>query len=323
MTDRASVFQGIQIGVETSGSAAANKLLESLSITPAAKADIAKYDVQGTKYSGLTAIGKEWSEAKLSGPATYSEILYPLSGLINAPSGSSLGSSAYGWTFESANAAADSVKTYSIEQGSSVRAHQMSGAQMTGLKFTYNRNEVTIDGSMFGKALVDGITMTSTPTAIELKPVLPSQVSVYLDTTAAGLGGTLLTRVLGCTWELADKFNPLWVLNAAESSYSASIEAKPKLTATLKVEADATGMGLLAQMRSGDTRFLRIEAVGALIGGAIYYKLSIDTAVKITNISEFSDEDGVFAIEWTFDGVYDATWTKAFSIYVVNKLSAL
>jgi hypothetical protein len=81
-------------------------------------------------------------------------------------------------------------------------------------------------------------------------------------------------------------------------------------------------MGLLTTMRVGSTKFLRINCVGAAVGTHTYL-LNIDTAMKVTDVSEFSDEDGVFAIEWTFEGVYDNTWGKAFNITVQNKQATL
>jgi len=67
---------------------------------------------------------------------------------------------------------------------------------------------------------------------------------------------------------------------------------------------------------------MRIETAGPLIDTSPY-QLTIDTACKVTNVSEFSDEDGVFAIEWEMTGVHDATWGKATSITLVNTLVSL
>jgi hypothetical protein len=54
-----------------------------------------------------------------------------------------------------------------------------------------------------GKALQDGITMTATPTAITLVPVLPTQVSVYAADTQAGLAGAAeLDRVLDAKFSI-------------------------------------------------------------------------------------------------------------------------
>ena len=41
------------------------------------------------------------------------------------------------------------------------------------------------------------------------------------------------------------------------------------------------------------------------------------------HISEFKDEEGVFAIEWTCTGIHDATWDKALEVTVINTLASL
>jgi hypothetical protein len=91
------------------------------------------------------------------------------------------------------------------------------------------------------------------------------------------------------------------------------------------LEADTVGMGPLTQLRAGATRFLRIEVVDtALIGaGPATYKFWFDAAIKFNAASEFSDEDGVYAVDWPFTIVHDPTWAKAFLVTVVNNVAAI
>jgi hypothetical protein len=94
---------------------------------------------------------------------------------------------------------------------------------------------------------------------------------------------------------------------------------------TLKVLADAGGMALLSNMREGASKFIRIGAISETMIGVTStpYSLTIDAALKVKSVSEFSDEDGVYAVEWTFDVVHDATWGKATEITPVCSLTAL
>lgn len=331
MTDRASIFEGVQIGLEITGSSggsvAAGKKLNALSIQPGVKAEVASFRPMGVKYPTLTALGKEWVEASLEGQLTYSELIYPFAGLIGGGSvGSYLGASgaasAWNWSFVGGSSS-DTAQTYTVEQGSTTRAARFSYGLITGLSLNFTRNETTLSGTMLGNALVDGITLTASPTSVELKPLLASDVDVFLDDTSATLGDTKLTRALAVSWELTDKYSPLWAINSAYSSFAAHVESEPKLVVKLKLEADAVGMGLLTTMRAGDTKWMQILATGAAITGTYNYLLQIDTALQVTDVSEFSDEDGVFAIEWTFTGIYDNTWGKAFDIDVVNQQATL
>lgn len=326
--DRASIFQTIQLGVESvAGSAvAANKALNSLSIEPSIKADIKNFRPMGNKFPTLSALGKESVEAKIKGQQTYSELIYPLSSLITGVSGSGLGGSpvAYQWTFSPNSSGADSPKTFTVEQGDANMAHRFTGGLVTGLTFKFTRNETTLDGAMIGQALENGVTMTASPTSIDLVPVLAGQVDIYLADTHAGLdAAAALGRPLAVDVEIADRYNPVWAIGTATNSWASFVEAEPKATTKLKMEANTEGMALLANMRSGATKFIRIQALGATISGANKYKLRIDAALQVKDVSDFSDEDGVFAIEWSLAMVHDATWGKALEIIVVNKQSAL
>ena len=162
------------------------------------------------------------------------------------------------------------------------------------------------------------------PTYIAYQPILPAEISVYLAATAAGLPGSALTRVLKCSWKLGSRFGPIWVLDASKTSWVVHVETEPDMTATILMEADAAGMALLTQLRSGASKFLRIEAVSAALAGVAYpYTLTLDMCGKVSAVSEFSDADGVYAIEWTLKGAYDSTWGKACQVEVTSTLSAL
>lgn len=327
MADRASIFEGVQIGVETTpGTAvAANKKLQSMSIRPGVRTEITKFRPSGVKFHTLTAQNKEWVEAAIEGQPTYTEIIYPLSSIMAGSVDSGDGGTpvAYTWTFGIAANGADTTKTFTIEQGSSLRAHKFTYGLVTALNFEFNRSELRMAGSMVGQRLTDNITMTASPTSLALVPILPNHVTVYLDNNAAGLGTTDLERVLSASLEISDRFGQLWTLNAANESWAAHIETAPTVKVKLKVEADATGMALLETMRTGDSKFMRIDAVGNAINAETDYQFKLDLALKVTNVSDFADEDGIFAIEWEFDVVYDATWGKALELVVVNGLGSL
>lgn len=326
MPERASVFQNIQIGPETTPgtSVAANKLLGSISIEPSPNPEFSTFRPMGTKFPTLNVLNREWSTARLGGMADYNELPYLLaSNLVNV-SPTTVGTTGRSWVFEPAARAADTVKTYTVEQGDPTRAHKMTYATVAGLELEFSRtgDGIAISGDVIGKALTDGITMTSSPTATPLKPVLPKDVNVYMDSTSAGLGTTKLTRALRATWRCSGRFNPLWVLDKSQTSFVALVEAPPTAEVELLVEADASGMGLF--FKDGSTHWLRIEALDdANAGTAIPYKLWLDQAVQLASVSDFSDEDGVFAISYTFRTVFDATWNKAISATVVDTLTAL
>lgn len=327
MAERASVFQTVQIGVESAPGTEVNatKKLPAVMFEVGVEADIKTYRGAGYKYASVAALNKEWVSASISGPATYNELPYLLSSVLDtATLVDNTGTTGQAtWTFSPDPAAADAPKTFTIEQGGGGRAHQFTGALVTGLGVKFDRDGVEIDGSVLGKALEDGITMTAAPTEIPLIPLTAPQVQVYLDNTWATLGTTALTRVLSAEWNISDRYGPVWALTGT-TDYAATVETVPSLELKMMIEADAAGMALLTAMRAGTTKFLRIEATGATISaGPAKYKATFDTAVKVTDVEAFSDEDGVYAIEWTFGGFLDTTSGKATEVKLINTLGAL
>jgi hypothetical protein len=230
------------------------------------------------------------------------------------------------WTHTPDTDGDETVKTYTVEQGSSVRAHKFPYGLLADWSLKGDRDKVEFSGSMIGQVLSDGITLTATPTVIDQVPILPKHVSVYADDTSAGLGGTKLTRVL--RWELscATRFSPLWVVDAANTSWVAHVDGPVQVTLKLLVEANSTGNALwTTTARAGSKKFLRVEATSDLNAGTAYpYEATFDVCGAVREKpSEFSDSDGVYATEITFGAVHDDTWGKALTAAVTCKRTAL
>lgn len=154
-------------------------------------------------------------------------------------------------------------------------------------------------------------------------PIFPTQVTCYIDTTAANLGVTALTRDFEASWKISNKFGPVWPINAANSSWAASVETDPKVEFKLLVEADASGMGLLGDFRLGTTKFLRFGAVGPVIEGSLSYTFNADFAARITAVDDFKDHEGVWAIAYTLEGFHDPVWGQSMAFFARNTALAL
>lgn len=331
MSDRASVFEGIQIGVEaTPGtSVAANKRLLATAISPSIMTEPNEFAPTGYKYETVVVNGKEWTEAGIEGVGSYNDPVYLFSSAFGAAAittpttGTGVTTAARDWNWAPLTTGPDAGKTYTIEQGSSVRAEKVSGGIITALSMSYARSGVSVGGSMMGQLTTDGITLTASPTDIALEPIVPNQVDIYLDDTFATIGTTKLTRCIEAGWELSDKNGPIWPLNSTNASYAASIETKPQGSANLTLGADSSGMALLPKMRVGQTMYLRIKATGRVIDGAFTYLHQVDIAVKILNPGEKGDSDGLRTIPWEFRAVHDSTMGGAFKIKHSTTLTAL
>jgi hypothetical protein len=233
------------------------------------------------------------------------------------------------WVFTPNVSQADVAKTFTFQHGDpATRADQFSFGIFTDLQFSMDRTKFEVTGTVLGQSLVDNITMTATPTFLPLNPIVPGTLSVFADTTAGGIGGTQLSRVLTMDWHLTNKYGPIWTLDATKPSFAGVVEMVPTMTATVMMEADAVGMAFLNNVRVGSTMFVRVKGTGPNVGSSIVpYSLTWDMPVKIINTQGFSDHNGVYAIQWEFACVFDSTFNAgaggALLGTVVNGISAL
>jgi hypothetical protein len=317
----------VQLGVEaTPGTAvAANKRLLNLGLATTPNLEFNGFRPHGAKFKSSLVPGKDFTAASYDGLLTYSEIVYLLSSLVGYAAPVQQGATtAWKWTHETLTYSEDTVKTFTFEQGSAARAHKFAFGQVTGLNMEITRDAATIGGAIVGQALSDGIALTGAPSAIENMPIVPKHVSVYLDSTSAGLGATKLLRVLKTNIALESKFGPLWAVDGANASFANVVETEPAGQFKLLVEADSAGMAHLVTARAGSTRFCRVEAVSDVLAGTAFpYKLTLDLAGQVSGVSELQDSDGTYAIEYTFDLVHDGTYGKALSWAAINKLTTL
>ncbi len=323
MGEKATIFQTVQVGIETTPGTAvpANKKLLATSLVPSVKTEADTFRAMGNKYPSFAVLNKEWSEASIEGKLTYNEILYLLSSLLSQTIPVQQGgTSAYKWTFTSNTSAEDTGKTFTVEQGDANTAWRAAGVKVSGLEFTFNRDEVSLSGSAIGQPLETGITLTASPTSMTPKPVLPAHVKLYMADTQSGLDSAqAVTRGFSATWSLTDKNALAWPIGQSP----VLIESEPKLEARLSLATDAVGLGLIATMRAGATKWFRIKAEGATIQNPYKHTLQIDFPAQITEVGEFSDSDGLYLVEYTLAMVHDATWGKAFQIEVIADVQTL
>lgn len=329
MPEIASVALLTQLGIEsTEGVAvAASKRLQSLSLDLDPEGEFQIFTPSGQLFPTISAPMSEQVGGDVEGEATYTELIYPMSSAlktaaITTPAG---GTASRDWTFSLAPGGGEAYKSFTVERGSSVRGWRAAGVVFSSFGLDFGRDEIAVSGSVVGKAIETGFTMTTGGgvTAVALIPILGTQVSVYADDTWAGLGTTKLLRVAGASFSLGDRRNPVWVLDAAQSSYVATVETMPTTEVTLRMAADSVGEGLYTSMRAGSTKFLRVEAVGPIIEGAIPYKARFDMAMKVTDAPSYDDEEGLRVIEWSGQLFTDPTSSKAFEAVITNNLTAL
>lgn len=348
MAARASVVEHVQIGLETTpGTAvAANKQLSATTIRLSPKSEVDEFGPEGQKDVTLVSQVAEWSEAALEGRLTYEEFGYLLSMFYGVPTARAITDAsavavagAYGYEWTATQTTLDTPKTATVERGSSYRAMRAAFMVVKDLGYSIGRRGggPSISGAAFAQRIEDAITLTASPTAVAANPVQAPQVDIYLNATAATIGTTKLARGSKAEWKRNGKFKDYWVLDSSKTSFVDAVETKPDAMLTLTLEADASGMGLLTNLRAGSTVYVRVEAKGAQLGvtsggwkigggatitGNASMLFRHDMALKVQDMAPIEDQDGVMGGAWPLRVVYDATLGYSERITLVNALAA-
>lgn len=194
--------------------------------------------------------------------------------------------------------------------------------QVNVAAMTVDSTLITGGGSMALTTATPGVPPTEL-TGVRLRP---EHLKVYLDTTSGGLGGTQLTRCYGGSIKVSNWRGLEFVVDSTQAGGAAAKVPLPRTaTVTLNLAADAQGMGTIFAAADGSnpTYFLRIEAIGDLIEGSLYYRLLYDVAVQVSKAPTFSPQQGVYAGAFEFVIVHDAAWGKAQNIQLRNALATV
>jgi hypothetical protein len=299
-----------------------------MALEPGISINFNRFRPMGQLVASQITPGMDFTEWNVTGVGNYSEIIYPLSSLLVAVSPTTVETTARRWTFTPAGRSEDTIKTYTVESGSATRAQKATYVLFNGLELTFNRTEgVSMSGSAIGQQIQDNITLTSSPTSISEKPILPTHLDVYIDSTSGGLGTTKLTRDFNAVFRCNDRWGAVWPINSANASFASHVNLEPTVQIELTMAADTQGMGFLTNARAGDTRYIRLSAVSTENAGAgsAKYDLFVDMAGKISNIAAFDDQEGVKVLTYTFDAIYDSAWGsgKYLEVRATNQITAL
>lgn len=320
MATPSTIAQGIQVGIEaTRGTLVpANFLLRSIGIEPQIDASIKTFKPRGRKTVSIAALGKEASTADLSGLGDYNELGLLLAGNFCKPTttrNTPTTGLAYTHVFAPKIQGEDDVITLSVEQGTATRAKRFAYGLVNSLGWDFSRDEFTINGGMLGRRLELGATMTASPTEFAERPILGTELEVYMDPTEGALGTTRLDRFVSGSWSYNDRFGLIYAPIRTQASFVEHIETDPTAELSIRLAADAQGEGLLGTMRTGSDVWLRMEYVGPVIEGTDHYRLRLDANLVITAADNYSDEDGVYAVGWRFSA-------REFSAELVNTVAS-
>jgi hypothetical protein len=325
---RAASNVGVQFGLEvTPGTSVPSDIkLMGITLSPHAVLETTTYRASGYKLPVATAVNTDLTEADFEGPIDYRGILWPLHSAFGAPDTTEVTVDAV-WEHEFIYTGKDVVtpKTFTVEVGDSTRAVEFTNAVFDSLELSIERTgDNLMSGTMFGRALATGATMTSSPSEIQIQPVAGAHWDVYCDTAHGSIGTTKLTSLYEAGINFSDLFSQEWTINSANASFNSVYESEePSFEWTAMLGADAVGEGMLAAARSGATRYIRLKATGPIIETTNAYSITIDMAVKVMELDSYESNDGLYVLPITFQPVYDSNLGFAVKVTVTNDIEEL
>ena len=333
MSQITTATQQVQIGKETTpGTAVAcPTLLKCFDWIPGIDAGVSKYRPTGNLYDATQELDWESSNFSLGGTMDFNGIIYPLAMIYGTVTPAAHGSSstAKDWIWTPSINQQTSVQTFTLMQGDSVRARKLAYAMLSDFGYKGDRKSAfSITGKGFGQILSDGITLTSSPTAVVTAQMQPKQFNIYLDTTSGGLGTTQVVAPISIDYSFGSVFSQAYYLNRTNASFTSHINVQPTTEFKMLLPADSFGLSQMqTYMESQATVYVRVDAQGATIdsGNSVVNEFMHDMAVKVGKPSALQDKSGIYAVEWPLNVVQDPAWGsgKAQVITVTNLITAL
>lgn len=331
MAHRAFVNQIVQVGAEASPGAggSANRLLDNLVWTFGSKPTTKQFNASGRKNFSTSALVAEMAQGKVSGQADYQTLIYQASSVFGktAPTAHVGSTIAQDWVFTPPLAGAGNPQTYLAQQGDANDAEQYAYLLFSGFGYSFSRTaEVQTSGDWFSQTFTDGVSLTASPTAIALAPMVGSQFTIFLDGSSANIGQTPLLNPLKVDFAASNYYGQFWPVNRTNASYASHLDLLPKNELKITLEADATAIGFIqTYLRTGAKAYLRVDGVGPLCDASksIPFGMTHDLCCFLTSVSDFNDTDGAFAYELTFATAEDLTWNLAQRLTLTNLLTAL
>lgn len=320
-----------QLGVETTSGTgvAANKQLIISDVTIQPDPDVKEFEGAGRRFTVATGINKNRTTGKAGGPANYTDIVYWASAAwgpatITTPVGAT---TARKWAWDLNLSAALGQKSFTIENGSSVRAQKAAYLIVPDIGEKWGRDDTSQEVSFIAQSMTDNITLTGAPTALPAKPQLGAHNAYYYDTSSGGIGGTKLTRVWDASWSWKGGLVEKYPQDSASITFATHVDLDPTPELFMLVAADAAGMAMWADMTADTTKYVRFQATGPQIETGSpnqFYLKTLDVPVRLAGQpSELKDEKGIRAIGFKFRPIEDLAAGFAWRFSVVNTLTAL
>jgi hypothetical protein len=322
-TPRASIFETYQFGVEDLSAkgvqVAANKRILSIEMDCDPVIPDDEVEASGSKGPLDLIFQKEYSKCSLKGKLCYNTLSYLLSsGLCLATTGGSGG--VFTWVFAPNVFGPDQFQTYSLEKGSDAGADAMTHGTVTDLMLDFGLKGADMKAEMIAGKMKPGITMTADPEDVDVAPVSPDSLDVFVGDSVDAL--VRLEDCFKASWGFKDRYKPKFTLNTAQESFKDMVESKFGMTAQLNVEQNSVADDFMADLRAKKLKFCKIRSTGGILSGNDTYLLEILFPFKFRNPKR-GDTDSVYAGTYDLLPVYNRDFGGIVEVKLQNALNSL
>ncbi len=323
-----SALRKVQIGTESPAGtkvAASARLMGNLTVEEMMTLHRPEDEI-GILMEGVrTVVAGEAVELNFDGDATYEQILYLLhAGVKTGAVAGPTDTTAYTWTYDPDADGANTPTTFTFEYGDNAQEHEVEYCVAEELEISGAMNEPwKMKAKLFGRNLAPS-TFTSIATIPTVEDILTNKTQLYIDNTAAGLGGTEVpSSLVDFSLKLTTGFKP--VKHGGSTLYFTDLaEGKKKITLDMNLVFSTSLEAERVLWVAGTRRFVSLKATGSLAGSASAYKTAtINFGGVYTKFGSLGDKDGETVVPVTIESEYDTTWGKLFTAVIVNKVATL
>jgi len=330
MSERGIVNVTSQLGVETvlGTPVAANRILRSLSFMPTFERETSFFTPRGHRYPTAQLIQKEHGVGTYEGIMCYNSLLYVLCSVFAAPSPAAIGAAtlAKKWSGTASTSGNEAGKSYTFETGDATAVDKYPAGLLTTLTLGLDQSEAKVNGDLITRKPTFNASQTATPTSIVARPVMRSHLAFYLDPTLGAIGTTKVAAMRE-TVSIGTKKHAVWVHDPALSSWEDVVDVPVDFTWSFIMPHNSQSRSYLDSVIAGPgMQYFRVQATGAQIdtdtATPVYESIKLDIAGKFDKPKP-TDEEDVYAYEYTFRAMHDDTMGAAFKWEIINLLTTL
>lgn len=168
MSDRSTIFESVQIGLEPTGSRGiavpATRLLQALNLEAQRALTSREIRSRGNKLPSAMAPGRRSTEGTIADSAgVFGEVCYPHESIFGVTTPALAGGAtlAYERLYRMNARSRDLYQSYTVEKGSEAGADRFTHGVFTSFGLSFTSEEITASGTLIGQKMADGITMTA------------------------------------------------------------------------------------------------------------------------------------------------------------------